>query len=152
MSGTKELIINIPAKPFFKRLNNSMRTMTIFVILLTLTMYANSKLSGLLIGLTIFIFYLIEHLKWCRYYITKVTLTTDNNVKIAYHDKDSYNEYSSLLSRLTIEKKKVWYKIRGQVNYIVIQNLTDNFMIKQYVVCDWDEQKFDDLKKCLQRR
>lgn len=151
MDKSQELITNIPFKTFSARLINSMRMMTIFVIILTVIMYTNSsstetKLIGLFIGLGLFTFYVIEHLKWCRYYITSIALTIDNKLEINYYDKDIYKKYSADLTSLTIEKKNVWYKTRGQVPYIVIQNLNDNFRITQYDICDWDETQIDKLK------
>lgn len=114
-------------------------------------MYASStsittKLISLFIGLGLFAFYLFEHLKWCRIYITNIVLTVDNKIKITYYDKDVLNEYSADLTSLSIDKKNVWYKTRGQVFYLVIQNLNDNFKISQYDICDWDETQIDRLK------
>lgn len=103
---------------------------------------------GLLIGLAIFLFYLIENANWNRYYITDIFLTTDNKIKIIYYEKDCKKEYTADIKSLTFDKKFVWYKIRGQrVPYLIIQNLCDGFKIKQYDVGNWDEATIDKIQK-----
>lgn len=129
-----------------------MKIITLFVIVLTIAMYSGSKSNetvriALLIGLTIFLFYLVENAGWSRCYITNIHLMADNKIKIIYYDKDFKKEYINDIKSLTFDKKFVWYKIRGRAPYLIIQNLSDGFKIKQHDVGSWDEATIDKIEK-----
>ena len=139
--------VSFPDKTFSARLIGSIKTITFFIIFLTIVMCSGSKstmIIGLLISFAIFLFYLIEHANWSRYYITDISLRADSKIKIIYYDRNLKREYITNLKSLTFDKKFVWYKIRGQrAPYLFIQNLNDGFKIKQYGIGDWNEATID---------
>lgn len=129
-----------------------MKTMTFFVIVLTIVMCLSSTTTSeiiisLLVGFVILIFYFLEYRKWSTYYITDISKLAGNKIKIIYYDKDDRKEYTTESELLTINKKFVWYKTRGRVPYLIFQNNKDKFKIKQYDVGNWDETTIDNIAK-----
>ena len=145
MAPDRETYIDLTPKKYSSRVIHNLRGAAIFALILTAAMYlSNPSTLSLIIGLLVFLFYLFEEIRWCRIYITSVSVSPGNKVKFAYLDKDVQHEYSTNLVDLDIKKAFIWYKVKPKpVPFLVIRNRTDDFVIKQYDVSDWDEEKFN---------
>src|SRR5215471_17094285 len=124
MAPDWDTYIDLTPKKYSSRVVHNVRGAAIFALILTTVMYfSNPSTLSLIIGLLVFLFYLFEEIRWCRIYITSVSLSPGNKVKFVYLDRDVQREYSTTIGDLDIKKAFIWYKVKPKpVPFLVIRN------------------------------
>jgi len=113
MVPDRDTYIDLTPRKYSSGVVHNVRGAAIFALILTAVMYlSNPSALSLIIGLLVFLFYLFEEIRWCRIYITSVSVSPGNKVKFVYLDKDVQREYSTTIVDLDMKKAFIWYKVK----------------------------------------
>ncbi len=138
MNNDSDKELRISPKKFSERVIREFKDAFVFYVFIFLAVgLMSSFLNAAFVLFMFFIFHLIEYRRWCKYYITGI-FKSGEYLTIEYLEKDNLKKLKDRRDQFSIVKKKVWYKIRGNVKYVEF-SYQGKVILRQFSAYDIDE-------------
>ena len=140
-----ELFIDLKPKRFLARLFQHLFVPGLVIAALTfwLTNQDKSK-SMLVLGLTLFLLMTLYSIYKCRFYITRIVQSSDENLAVSYYDFFQLKQINSNIGSTVIYKGLLWSKQR-QLPFLALQSKGQSVQIRQFPSGRWTESKMEEL-------
>jgi hypothetical protein len=142
-----QISIHLNGKNYFERIKPTLAGPLIFAsFVIAIGYLGTDSLWTVLAGIVLFAFYLTERLRWGRIYITEICELPGDKLRITYLDKNKVKEYVGDKKSFRLQRNSVWYKLKAdKEEYLIFRDEEKGFMLKQYAVGDWQNEKIDEL-------